>query len=131
MFYGVELDIMDAEGTVDLSSARWSARTWLLPATTPCAHARRHARGEHPRLYLRAMANPFVNIIGHPDDGCIPIDFQQLVRGASARGEDDRGQRELRADRALPPGYRRQHPHILELCPPLRASVVLGTDAHP
>lgn len=129
MFYGVELDIMDAEGTVDLSERALERQDVVIASYhTMCTPA--GTREENTRAYLRAMANPFVNIIGHPDDGCIPIDFEQLVRGAKRTGV----MIEVNESSVRTVPYRLDTAanirEILELCRRYEVSVVLGTDAH-
>ena len=37
---------------------------------------------DNTQTYLKVMENPYVNIIGHPDDGRFPGDYEQLVLGA-------------------------------------------------
>ena len=37
---------------------------------------------ENTEGYLNVMKNPYVNIIGHPDDGRYEIDYEALVQGA-------------------------------------------------
>ena len=39
-------------------------------------------REENTHAYLGAMKNPYVDIIGHPDDGRYPVDFLALVQAA-------------------------------------------------
>ena len=34
------------------------------------------------QAYLNVMKNPYIHIIGHPDDGRFPVDYERLVRGA-------------------------------------------------
>ena len=40
------------------------------------------SRAENTEAYLNVMKNPYVNIIGHPDDGRYEIDYPALVQGA-------------------------------------------------
>ena len=49
----------------------------------PCVH-RRERREENTNAYLKVMENPYVNIIGHPEDGYIPVDFED-TGGAAQR----------------------------------------------
>ncbi len=74
MFYGVELNIMDFDGRVDMPEDIL-ARQHVVIASFHTMCTKAGTCEENTRAYLRAMENPYVNIIGHPDDGFIPIDF--------------------------------------------------------
>lgn len=47
-----------------------------LPCITP------GSREENTFAYLQVMKNPYINIIGHSDDGCYPVDYLALVQAA-------------------------------------------------
>ena len=42
---------------------------------------------ENTEAYLNVMKNPYVNIIGHPDDGRYQVDYRALVQGAKDYGK--------------------------------------------
>ena len=62
------------------------------------------------------MENPYVNIIGHPDDGRIPVDYEKIVEAAAKYGKI----LEVNNSSLTPGGFRqnaRENQHtILELC---------------
>ena len=76
---GAELNILDFDGNIDLSEyylkkidyAVASLHTPVLTITAllPIIHG-----------YLNVMENPYVNIIGHPDDSRLPADWQKWQR---------------------------------------------------
>ena len=76
------------------------------------------------------MDNPYVNIIGHPDDGYIPVDYEALVKKAKA--EDIL----LEVNNAsLQTAYFRLNTKdnartMLKLCRELGVYVSVGSDAH-
>jgi len=79
--FGVELNILDPEGHVDIEER-------LLPAMDICVASLHipcyapRSMEENTNAYIRAMENPYVNIIGHPDDPRYPIDLKAVVEAA-------------------------------------------------
>ena len=85
ILFGCELNIMDYDGGVDLDEVFAGALDYGIASLhdvciTP------GSRAENTRAYLKAMENPKVHIIGHPDDGTYAVDFDELVRHARERG---------------------------------------------
>ena len=84
---GAELNVMDFDGTVDLSPkllnnldmAIASQHIWCMPQGG--------GPEENTAAMVRAMDNcPKICILGHPDDGRYPLDYPALVRAAGERG---------------------------------------------
>ncbi len=129
MRYGVELNILDFTGRVDFDADLLKRQDLCIAsfhekATQPGTLA------ENTAAYLGAMDNPYVNIIGHPDDGNIPVDFLALVQKAKETNVlIEVNNLSLRA------AYYRKNTRenlctILALCKRYEVPVVLGTDAH-
>lgn len=130
MFYGVELNIMDFNGRVDAIPEDVLARQHVVIASFHTMCTKAGTREENTRAFIGAMDNPYVNIIGHPDDGFIPIDFERFVRAAKERHvliEVNNS-----SVRTVP--YRlntaQNIREILRLCMKYETPVVVGTDAH-
>ncbi len=85
-FFGVELNILNANGDVDLPE-RILERMDLAIASihTPCFHEER-TKETVTDAYINAMKNPYINVIGHPDDERFPIDYERLVKAAKETG---------------------------------------------
>lgn len=81
LMLGVELNIMDYKGTVDLPG-------WLLKRLDlriASIHGNLYQSGtkqENTNAILGAMQNPGVDIIGHPDDSNFPLDYETLVQAS-------------------------------------------------
>ena len=116
MFYGVELNIMDFDGRVDMPEDIL-ARQHVVIASFHTMCTKAGTCEENTHAYLRAMENPYVNIIGHPDDGFIPIDFERFA-GGQREPRAHRGQQFLGAHRSVPPEHGGEHPRD---SPPLHA----------
>ena len=85
MLYGAELNILDFEGNVDLDEEILK-RQDLCIASFHTACTKAGTMEENTQAYLKAMENPYVDIIGHPEDGYIPVDFERLVKKAKEQG---------------------------------------------
>ena len=79
---GAELNIMDYEGSVDLP-ARILQKMHYAIASLHDLVIRPGTQEENTRALVGAMANPYVAIIGHPDNPAYPVDFDALARAAA------------------------------------------------
>ena len=79
---------------------------------------------------IKAMENPKVHIIGHPDDGTYAVDFDELVRHARERGV----MIELNEASVRPGSYRKNGREnaavVLDRCAHYGVKVVVSSDAH-
>ena len=115
---GVELNLLDTEGTVDLDEPLLRRTDMAIVSLhTKCIPTGGTAEGYTNGL-LQAMKNPYVNIIGHPDDGRYPLDYPTLVRAAADAGV----LLEVNNSSLTPGGFRVNGPQGVP--------VVVGSDAH-
>lgn len=129
MLYGVELSIMDYEGTVDLEEMLLDKQDICIASfhelvTTP------GSRKENTRAMIKALENPYVDILGHPDDGRIPVDFKELVLQTKSMGKLlELNNSSLKAAR-----YRKNSREnmiaMMKYCEKYGVTVSVGTDAH-
>ena len=101
LLLGTELNIMNAEGKVDLSED-----------------------------VLNVMENPYVDIIGHPDDGRFPVDMKRLVSKAKKTGT----LLEVNNSSLRPEGFRENTKEnclrMVKECKEQGVMIVLGSDSH-
>ena len=80
--------------------------------------------------YLAAMENPLIHIIGHPDDGRYPVDYEQLAKKAKETGTI----LEVNNGSLRPGGFRvdtrKNDLKMLEYCKKYEVPVTMGSDAH-
>ena len=80
--------------------------------------------------YLAAMENPLIHIIGHPDDGRYPVDYEQLAKKAKETGTV----LEVNNGSLRPGGFRvdtrKNDLKMLEYCKKYEVPVTMGSDAH-
>lgn len=81
IFCGVEANIMDYEGNTDCSDYICSRVDYMIASLHPqcIPHG---SMEENTRALIGAMENPYVKIIGHPDDSKYPLDYDALVQAA-------------------------------------------------
>ena len=129
LMMGVELNILDEKGTVDLPEATLkqmdlAIASLHIPCITP------GSREYNTQACLNAMKNPHVHILGHPDDPRYPIDMRAVVQGAKEYG----AMLELNESSLRPGGSRKnarpQDEEMLRLCMEYRVPIVIGSDAH-
>ena len=79
---GSELNILDYTGRIDLREGILERLDYTIASIhEPCYKCGTVA--ENTNAYLGAIKNPYVKIIGHPDDGRFPIDYDTVVAAAA------------------------------------------------
>ena len=126
---GVELNIMDYTGRVDLRKGLLEKMDYSIASLhDPCYKSGTSA--ENTRAYVGAIENPLIHIIGHPDDSRFPVDYDTIVSAAA----ENRTLLELNSSSLHPQSARmnaaENYRIMLELCKRYRASIIIDSDAH-
>ena len=129
VLYGAELNILDFEGHVDLPEEILSQMELCIASIhPPCFQG--GSMEENTRAYLNVMKNPYVNIIGHPDDGRYPVDYRALAEGARAHGV----LLEVNSSSLSPLSFREgaadNYRRMLGYCREFETPIVIDSDAH-
>lgn len=129
LLLGSEVNIIDYDGNVDLSEEMLRSMDVVIASFhPPCLKI--GTREENTRAYLKVMENPYVDIIGHPDDARIPIDLEAVIRGAKEHHKlIELNNSSLRENGAREGAFENQV-KILELCKKYQTKIILGSDAH-
>lgn len=129
LLLGVELNILDEDGSVDLAEpylGQMDVTVASLHGPCICPGSRRR----NTACVINAMKNPHVNIIGHPDDGRFPLDYEAVVQAAG----EYHTLLEINNNSLNPRGFRQNAREndlqILRLCKKYRVPVIMGSDAH-
>lgn len=125
---GMEANIVDYDGTVDGGLVMRELDYVIASLHTPCIKS--GSVEDNTRAVIGAMKNPWVKIIGHPDDARYPLDIDQVVRAAKEYGVA----LELN-NSSLRPTCTRKNGAVLEkvLAQTIMkygAKAVMGSDAH-
>ncbi len=129
MLFGAEVNIMDADGALDMDQALLEQMDVVVASLhDPCIAPA--GRGENTRAILNVMKNPAVHIIGHPDNGRYPLDYEAVVKVAKENHVLlELNNSSLRPDGGRP-NARENELAMLKLCKRYRAEVIMDSDAH-
>lgn len=85
-YFGAEVNILNSNGEVDLSESLLKRMDLVIASIhTPCFHEER-SEEVVTKAFVKAMENPYINVIGHPDDSRFPVDYETLVKKAKETG---------------------------------------------
>lgn len=129
LMLGVELNIVDYEGNVDLDEEILSKMDLVIASMhMPCFQS--GTMEENTKAYLSVLRNPYVDIIGHPEDARFPVDFEKLVYAAKENGkllEVNNNSLDFRCTRQ---GGWDNYRKMLEYCKVYKQPIVVNSDAH-
>lgn len=129
LLMGCELNIMDYNGKVDLSP-RYLKNLDYAIASLHDACYKAGSVEENTAACLGALNNPYIQIIGHPDDGRLPVDYEILVPAAKEAGK----LLEVNSSSLHPlsprMNSRENYITMLELCRRYQTPVIVSSDAH-
>jgi putative hydrolase len=129
IYLGAEVNIIDYDGNIDLPQHCMDCLDYAIASIhPPCL--RSGTMEENTQAMLKVMENPKVRIIGHPDDGRFPLDYEALVKGAKQHGV----LLEVNNNSLNPNGFRHNTVEncsiMLELCKQYLVPVIMNSDAH-
>ena len=129
LLYGVELNILNEVGDVDLDDDLIGTLDYALISMHPDTF-RSGSTASNTQAYINAMHHPRVRFLGHPDDGRFPVDYEHLLSVA----KESHVFPELNNASLMPQAFRKNGLHnsvkILEICKRLRLPVLLSSDSH-
>ncbi|MGN0323186.1 MAG: phosphatase [Oliverpabstia sp.] len=129
LLYGVELNILDNKGNVDLDDEILSHLDYAI-ASMHTKNKKPGTREENTEAYIAAMKHPKVRLIGHCDDSRYPVDYQALVQAA----REHQVLLELNEASLTPGSYRgdtrENNLEMLKWCRTFRHPIVLSSDSH-
>lgn len=128
LLYGAELNILDDKGKVDLPPEALEGLDYTVAALHaplfPCRDEKYTTDA-----YIGAMHNPYINIIGHPDDRKYPLQLDRFLSAAKETGTLP----ELN-NASLTSGYRGDTVsfdlELLACCKERCIPILLGSDSH-
>ncbi len=126
---GAELNITDYKGSVDLSAdVLKNLDVCIASLHLPCI--RPGSIKENTAALLSVMENPYVSIIGHPDDGRYAVDYRELAKAAAERHvllEVNNHSLDPASSRTM---ARENLITMLKWCEEFGTHVILNSDAH-
>lgn len=130
MLFGAELNIMDSGGRIDLPEQTVKTLDIAVASIhTPC-FGTEHTKQEIMNAYVEAMKNKYINVIGHPDDGRFPIDYELLVKTAKETHTLLEVNNSSLHPKSIRKNARENILTMLDLCRQYEVPVTTGSDAH-
>ncbi len=129
VLFGVELNILNRNGDVDLSEETCRE----LDVTIASIHMPCYDEEDpeaHLEAYLNVMQKSYINIIGHPDDGRYPVDYKRLVESAKEHHKLLEVNNSSLAPTAFRINARENYREMLRWCREYEAPVIINSDAH-
>lgn len=130
LLLGVELNIRNAKGEVDMPEEVLREMDIVIASIHgPCYHDE-ITKEAITKACQNVMENPYVDIIGHPDDSRNPMDYEELVKAAKRTGTLLEVNNSSLRPISYRVGARENVLKMLEYCKKYEAMIVLGTDSH-
>ncbi|HIR00457.1 MAG TPA: phosphatase [Candidatus Scybalocola faecavium] len=129
LLFGAELNILNENGEVDLPEETLAGLDITVASLhIPCFSPK--GIRENTQAVVNAIKNPYIDIIGHPDDGRYPLDYEAVVREAKKYHT----LLEINNSSLNPQGFRKNTREndlkMLKLCKEYGVPVVVSSDAH-
>lgn len=129
LFMGVELNILDFDGNVDLPEGTIKKLDIAIASFHPFT-TKPGTKEENTRAFLKVLDNPYIQILGHIEDQNVPIDFEEVVKKAKQTNTLI----ELNNSSLKPTSNRLNTKEnitkILDICKKEKAFITIGSDSH-
>ena len=128
LLMGAEVNIMNG-GTVDLSEKALRMQDIVIASIhRQCYHD--EGIEKNTEAILKVLENPFVDILGHPDDSDTPLDYDRVIAKAAETGTIIEVNENSYRQPGLRKNCRENQLKYLALCRELRVPIAIGSDAH-
>ena len=129
LLMGAELNITDFDGQVDLPQDILRKMDYVIASLhVPCITP--GTARENTDALIGAMKNPYVKIIGHPDDDRYPLEYERLIPAALEYGVALEVNNSSFNPRSGRQNAAKNVARWLEIARAHRLPIILGSDAH-
>lgn len=129
LLLGSEVNILDFEGNLDLEDRVMKKLDLCIASIHPPCF-RGGTKVENTNAVINTMKNPYISVIGHPDDGRYELDYEKIVKAA----KEYKVMLEINNASVSPgsfrPNTRENDLMMLSYCKQYEVPVILGSDAH-
>lgn len=129
LLLGVELNVCDFEGNIDISEPTLR-RMDVRIASFHMGLIKCGSLDEMSSAVRGAMANPYVDIFGHPDDSRFLYDFEVVAQSAAEYGKIVEVNNSSLRPGSVREGAYENYMHLLEECKKCKVPILIGSDAH-
>ncbi len=127
---GIEANILNVEGEIDVDDHALPTLDYVIASIHSPCFGPSQSKELNTLAYENACKNPIVKIIGHPDDGRYPCDYEKLVDCCKATDTLI----EINNSSLVNDGYRENcwenSREILRLCKEKKHHIIMNSDAH-
>lgn len=129
IYKGIEANIIEFDGSIDTGDTNLEELDIVISSFhSPCLKP--STKKDNTLAIIKSMENRYVNIIGHPDDSRIAIDYTELVKAASEYGVLI----EVNNSSLKPTSFRlnakENYMMLLEECYKNKIHIIINSDAH-
>lgn len=129
VLFGAEVNLLDYQGKIDMKEIMLEKMDVVVASLhTLCIAPGTEA--ENTAALVNAIRNPYVNIIGHPDDGRYPVDFDTVAAAAKEHHVLLELNNSSLNENCPRENARENDIRMLELCKKYKTPVILDSDAH-
>jgi putative hydrolase len=126
---GIEANIIDFRGNIDVDTNLALKLDYIIASLHPsCLNSGTSAA--NTSAIVKAMDNPHVKIIGHPDDSRFLMDYPLIVQKAAAQKVVLELNNSSLSGRSERQNARANQIIYLNLCKQYKVKIILGSDAH-
>ncbi len=129
LLLGAEINILDGEGNIDMDEDLMSKLDIRIAGIHSLCY-KWGTKDENTHGMIKAISNPFINIISHPGDGTAELDFEPIVIAAKEHNTlleiNNSSLKPIRKKLTA----RDNNIEIMRLCKRYEVPVILGSDAH-
>ncbi len=126
---GIEANILDYDGSLDTGRIDVNNLDIVIASFHgPCIAA--STQRENTKAIIKSMKNPFVNIIGHPDDARVPLDYSELAKAAADTGVLIEMNNSSLKPNSFRLGAAENYEILLEECYKNKVYIIVNSDAH-
>lgn len=126
---GVEANIMDYEGNIDVSEEILEGLDLVIASYHPPCIAFSDERAT-TRGLIKIMENPKVNIIGHPGDARYPLNMKRIAQVAKETHTLLEVNNASLKPQSVRPGVKENLIELLKWCKHYETPVIVGSDSH-
>lgn len=126
---GAELNILDYSGSIDLSEKILCKLDYAIASLHELCISP-GTKEQNTAALTGAMRNPRVTVIGHPDNGRYPVNFETLVQTAKETHTLLEINNSSYANNTGRPGSRENARLMLQYCRQYAVPVLMSSDAH-
>lgn len=126
---GAEVNILNSNGEIDLPEDVLGGLDYTIASLHPPCFPFASIE-ENTQALINAMKNPFVKIIGHPDDSRYPLNYEELVINAKKHKVALEVNNSSLKEDSYREGAKDNVKMLLEECKRHNAFIILGSDAH-